>query len=546
MSRSAAEVLVRQLARYGIARVYGVPGESYLAVLDALYDSGIEFISCRNEGGAAFMAEAAGKLTNRPGVCIVTRGPGASNATIGLHTARQDETPMILFVGQVGHDMLGREAFQEVDYRLLFAEEAKHVEQVDRAERLPEIVARAWTIAQSGRKGPVVVVLPEDLLATPITDPELPPPLLARPAPAAGQIAQLAKMLATAARPVMILGGAGWTDTARDQITAFAEANGLPVAAGFRCQDRIDNRHPNYIGELGTSATPQLKAMIREADLVLAVGERLGEMTTDGYSLLVSPDPAQRLIHVYPDPDQIGRVYHTALPIAAGPEEFAASVAGLAATSTAARQDWLHKGRADFEATRHVPALPGEIDFGVVMAQLRDSLPPEAILTNGAGNYTGWAHRFYLYRAPRTQLGPICGAMGYGVPAAVAACAEAPGRPVICFAGDGCFQMNGQELATAAQHGLAPIVLVFDNGMYGTIRMHQENHYPGRPSGTRLVNPDFAALGRAYGGLGFTVRRTEEFAPALAAALTAATQEARLSVIHLHVDPRIRTTTTTF
>lgn len=541
-TRRAADIIVDQLRANGVKRVFCVPGESYLDLLDALVDSGIDVITCRNEGGAAFMAEATGKLTGTPGVCLVTRGPGATNASIGLHCGLQDSTPMVVFVGQVGRDMLGREAFQEVDFRKFYSEVSKHVEEVPAPERMDEVVGRAFSIAQAGRPGPTVVVLPEDLLREvgPVS-PRRAAPVPAQPAISPAQMAEVTRMIGAAERPLMILGGPGWTPRAVAQLQRFAEAHALPVASGLRCQDRFDNRHPLYMGELGTGSMTYLRDMVKAADLLVVLGERLGEMTTAGYSLIDVPQPQQKLVHILPEPAELGKVYTPDLAIASAVAPFAA-LAAEGAGDPAPLTGWARTGRKGFEAAFQVAKLPGEIDFAEVMRVMNDRLGPDAIITHGAGNYTGWPQRHYMYRAYPSQLAPICGAMGYGVPAAIAAKAEKPDCDVVAFAGDGCFMMNGQELATAAQYGIAPVVLVLDNAMLGTIRMHQQGRYPGRISGTALKNPDFAALARAYGGVGFTVRTTAEFAPAFEEALTAGVP----AVIHMIVDPDIRTVRSTF
>ncbi len=536
-ARSGAHLLVDTLLALGADRGYCVPGESYLAVLDALHDARdrFELITCRQEGGAAFMAEADGKLSGRPGIAFVTRGPGACNAAIGVHTARQDSTPLLLFVGQVGRGELGREAFQEVDYRAAFGPLAKWATQIEDAARIPEIIGRAWHVALSGRPGPVVIALPEDLLEdrARVPDPALPCPAESWPDPAA--LARLGTMLREARRPLLVVGGGGWTSESRAALHAFAERWQLPVAAAFRRQDVFDNRHPCYAGALGTSVSPELARRVRDTDVLLALGARLDEMTTDGYTLVEAPQPRQRLVHVHPEPEECNRVFRAELAIAASHRACARALAALEAPAAPAWAAWTAQARAEFEADRVPPAAPvGEaLDLFEVARTLEARLPADAIITNGAGNYTGWAQRFHTYAAYPSQLAPLSGAMGYGVPAAVAACARHPGRAVVAFSGDGDFLMNGQELATAVQHGLKPLVLVFNNGSYGTIRMHQERHYPGRTVATDLVNPDFAAYARAFGAHGETVVRTEDFAPALERALaadTAALIELRTSV----------------
>ena len=542
-TRTGGRILVDTLLAHGADTGFCVPGESYLEVLDALWESRNRFrlITCRQEGGAANMAEADGKLTGRPGICLVTRGPGATNASIGVHTAFQDSTPMLLLVGQVARDMRGREAFQEVDLEAMFAPLAKWVVEIDDPRRIPELVGRAWRTATSGRPGPVVISLPEDMLRETCAAPdtEIAPPVQASPAAAA--MTALRARLAAAARPLMILGGGAWTAAARDDIEAFATASGIPVAVSFRRQDRFDNHHPLYAGDVGIGINPALLDRLRASDLILAVGTRLGEMTTDGYTRLAVPDPEQPLVHVHPDPEEIGRVYRPVLGICAGMAEFAAAARALDPVDFAARADQARDARADYEIWTGPRPIPGAVQMYDIVRHMQEVLPPDTIVTNGAGNYSVWCNRFWRYRDFATQIAPTSGAMGYGVPAAVAAKARHPARTVVSFAGDGCFLMNGQELSTAVQHGLDFIVLVVDNGMYGTIRMHQEGRYPGRVSGTDLRNPDFAALARACGAHGETVRTTAEFAPAFARAREAGGP----ALLHLLVDPEAITANTT-
>jgi len=537
--RAGGEILVASLLAQGATHAFGVPGESYLAVLDAMHDVGdrLQFVICRNEGGAAFMGEAFGKLTGRPGLVFVTRGPGASNAAIGIHTAMQDSTPLIVFVGQVGRDMVDREAFQEVDYRRMYGSVAKWAAQIDQVERIPEYVARAWRLALSGRPGPVVLALPEDMLTAHARCADAPRVEAVPAAPGPDAIAALQRRLATAERPLVLVGGARWSADACHALRVFAESTGLPVACGFRSQDLFDNRHPQYAGDVGIGINPALAKRVRDADLLLVIGERLGEMTTGGYTLLEVPVARQSLVHVHPSPDELGHVYQPDLAIAAEPGLF---LAAMNATAPSLRPAWAAQSvqaHADFDAWRARLPVPGLVDMWAVMEWLDARLPDDAILTNGAGNYTVWLHRLFRYRGFRTQLAPYSGAMGYAVPAAVAAKAVHPGRMVISWNGDGCFQMNGQELATAAQYGLPVIFIVIDNAMYGTIRMHQERNYPARVSGTSIVNPDFAALARAYGGHGETVRTTEEFAPAFERAVAAG----RPALLHVHIDPEALT-----
>jgi acetolactate synthase-1/2/3 large subunit len=533
--RTGGQILIDQLLIHGVDMAFGVPGESYLAALDALYEARnrIRFITCRQEGGACNMAEAYGKLTGRPGICFVTRGPGTTNASIGLHTAFQDSTPLLLLIGQIARDQAEREAFQEVDYRRMLGPLTKWVAQIDDARRIPELVSQAFHRATSGRPGPVALALPEDMLTELVETADAGPysPVQAYPAPA--DLERMATLLASARRPLMIVGGGGWSKESAADITAFAEANSLPVGAAFRRQDIVDNLSPCYVGDVGIGINPKLADRVTGCDVLLVVGARLGEMTTGGYALVDIPRPRQTLIHVHAGAEELGRVYQPALAINAGMAAFAGAARALPAVTAPAWRDWTAAARADYLANIEVPRVPGPVQMGEIVAFMRKRLPPETILANGAGNYSTWLHRFYTYRGFRTQLAPTSGAMGYGVPAAVAAKAVHPDRPVISWNGDGCFMMNGQELATAVQHGLAVVFVVVNNGMYGTIRMHQERHYPARTIGTDLVNPDFAALARAYGALGETVTRTEEFAPALERALAAG----RPALIEIRLDP---------
>ncbi len=536
--RTGGEILVANLVAQGATHAFCVPGESYLAVLDALYDvrEALSLIVCRHEGGAAYMAEAYGKLTGRPGIAFVTRGPGASNAAIGIHTAAQDSTPMIAFVGQVGGDFVDREAFQEIDYRRMYGGVAKWAAQVDRAERIPEYVAHAYRIAMSGRPGPVVLALPEDVLGARATCADAPriEPVSAAPDPA--EIAAARALLAGAQRPLVLVGGSRWDASACAAMRAFAEMCGLPVACGFRSQDVFDNRHPNYAGDVGIGINPRLAARICDADVLLVIGERLGEMTTGGYTLLQAPVPKQTLIHVHPGAEELGRVYQPALAIAATPGAFLAAMTAVTPRSGDSLR--LAAGaHADYLAWQAPQPVPGDLDLWQVMRWLDTRLPDDAILTNGAGNYATWLHRLYRYRGFRTQLAPYSGAMGYGVPAAVAAKAVHPERVVVSWNGDGCFLMNGQELATAVQYRLNVVFVVIDNGMYGTIRMHQERTYPARVHGTALANPEFAALARAYGAHGETVASTADFAPAFERALAAG----KPALLHVRLDPQALT-----
>ena len=540
--RSGGEILVASLLAQGATHAFGVPGESYLAVLDALYDARerLQFFVCRQEGGAAYMAEAYGKLTGKPGLVFVTRGPGATNAAIGIHTAAQDSTPLIAFVGQVGSDMVDREAFQEVDYRQMFGPVAKWAAQIDSAARIPEYVAHAWRTAISGRPGPVVLALPEDMLTSKAVCADPPRVEAVISAPAPSSVAAAHALLAGARSPLVVVGGSRWDDAARGALVRFAEASQVPVACAFRRQDLFDNAHPLYAGDVGIGIDPMLAARVREADVLLVIGERLGEMTTSGYTLLDVPVPRQALVHVHPDAMELGRVYQPALAIAATPGAFIAAIDGAAARAEAPR-DEAARAHAEHEAWRAPRRVPGEVDLWQAVRWLDERLPADAVLTNGAGNYTAWVQRLFRYGGGRRQLAPYSGSMGYGVPSAVAAKLVHPGRVVVSWNGDGCFLMNGQELATAVQYGLAIVFVVIDNGMYGTIRMHQERHYPGHVSGTDLVNPDFAMLARAYGAHGETVAATEDFAPAFERAMSAQ----RPALLHVRVDPQALTMSAT-
>ncbi len=538
--RSGGQVLVDQLRIHGVDTAFCVPGESYLDVIDALYDhrDAIRLIVCRQDGGASFMAEAYGKCTGKPGICLVTRGPGATNASIGVHTAYQDSTPMILLVGQVGGDVVEREAFQEVDYRRMFGQMAKWVAQIDRAERIPEYLSHAFHLAVSGRPGPVVLALPEDMLVTEVDVADARPYTTNRAAPFSGAMDRVRDMLESAKQPLVLLGGGGWTPQACEDIRGFIEANNLPVACTFRRQDLIDNRHPNYCGDVGIGINPLLAKRIGAADLVIAVGPRLGEMTTNTYTLFDIPGPAQRMIHVHPGAEELGRVYQADLMINSDMGEFAHLATRMPAVDSAPWRDWTHQAHKDYLANIEPQASPGAVDMAEVMIELRKQLPADAIMTNGAGNYSGWVQRYWQYGGLRTQVAPTNGAMGYGVPAGVAAKVAFPDRTVVSFSGDGCFLMNGQEIATAVQYDLKVLFVVINNGMYGTIRMHQEREYPTRVHGTELRNPDFAALARAYGMHGAVVKRTEEFAGVLAEALAQETS----ALIEIQIDPEAITT----
>ena len=556
--RLAGHALVEALLAQGVDTVFGVPGESFLAVLDGLHEHAatIRFIACRQEGGAAFMAEAQGKLTGRPGICFVTRGPGAANASIGLHTAFQDSTPMILFIGQVASEVRDREAFQEIDYRQMFGPGslgfAKWVGEVDRADRLPEYVARAFHTAMQGRPGPVVLVLPEDMLTTLTQAPVLPRIEPAQAWPAPGALREVRSLLLGCERPFVIVGGGGWDGAGCDALQRFAENWRLPVGCAFRFQDLFDNAHPNYAGDVGIGINPKLAARVEQADLILAIGPRLGEMTTGGYTLLRAPRPQQKLIHVHAGAEELGRVYAADLLLQASMACAAKAFETLDAPASVAWAEWTAAAHHDYEANL-VPSPLDATRFPLDMARvvqtvqrvLNESGPQNAVLTNGAGNFSGWLHRHYRYpglsRNGRTQLAPTSGAMGYGLPAAVAAALLQPGRSVINLAGDGDFLMTGQELATAIAYGAKLISIVVDNGSYGTIRMHQEREYPGRVTGSDLHNPDFAALARAYGWRAELVERTEQFEAAFRAALDAS----QPSLLHLKLDVEVSTSRST-
>ena len=545
---SGGQLVVAALRAHGARMAFSVAGESYLEVLDALYDAPeIRLITCRQEGGAAFMAEAYGKLTGEPGVLLVTRGPGACNAAIGVHTAFQDSTPMIVLVGQVARHQIDREAFQEVDFRKMYAPLAKWVTQIDIAERIPELIGQAFQVATSGRPGPVVLALPEDMLRDRCAAPVSGPHRAVQAHPGAADLAEMRRLIALSERPIMLVGGSGWSDAAAADIARFAGANDLPVCCSFRRQDIVDNRLSSFVGDLGTGAAPALVARFKAADLVLAVGTRIGEITSQSYTLMGIPDPGKVLIHVHAAAEELGRVFRPALGIQSGMGQFAGAAAALPPIAAPRWRAWRAAARAEYEAGLAPSPLQSHgqpapmLDLGRVMVWLRERLPDDAIVTSDAGNFSGWPNRFLQYRRPGRQLGPTSGAMGYGVPAAVAAKLVHPDRIVVGFCGDGGFMMTGQELATSLGEGPGPIILLFNNAMYGTIRMHQERRFPGRVVGTALKNPDFTALAAAYGAFGATVARTEEFAPAFEAALAAR----RASLIELRMDPEMITTRTT-
>ena len=542
-SRTGGQILVDQLLVHGVDHLFCVPGESYLAVLDALHDAAIAVTVCRQEGGAAMMAEAHGKLTGRPGICFVTRGPGATNASPGLHVAAQDSTPMILFVGQVARGAREREAFQELDYRAAFGSIAKWATEIDDPARIPELISRAFHVATSGRPGPVVVALPEDMLTQDASVADALPFQPVETHPALAQTAELQKLLWAAERPLAILGGSRWSEAAVTRFARFAERFALPVVCSWRRQMLFPADHPSYAGDLGLGVNPALLERVKESDLLLLLGGRLSEIPSQGYTLLDIPSPRQRLVHVHPGAEELGRVYRPHLAINASPIAFSAALEGLQPPGRLPWAEGTAEAHADYLAWSD-PAFvthPGALQMGAVMAHLRSVLPPDAILCNGAGNFASWLHRFWPFRRYGAQLAPTSGSMGYGVPAAVAAKRVHPERTVVVVAGDGDFLMNGQEFATAVQYDLPIVAIVIDNGMYGTIRMHQERQYPGRVSATALRNPDFAAYARAFGGHGERVERTDEFGPALERAL----DSGKPAILHCLLDPEAITPATT-
>ena len=540
--RHGGRILADALVGHGVKMAFGVPGESYLPVLDGFFDvrEQLKFVVCRQEGGASYMAEAYGKLTGEPGVLFVTRGPGATNGAIGVHTGFQDSTPMVVFVGQVGNDFAEREAFQEIDYRRMYGPLTKWVGQIDRVERIPEYESHAFHTAMAGRPGPVLLALPEDVLFSEAALADVPRYKAVRPAPSAGDMRELQRMLQAAERPFVVLGGGGWDRASCDALRGWLEAARLAAGTSFRCQDLLDNRSSSYAGDVGIGINPELAQRIREADVVLVIGARLGEMTTGGYTLFQVPVPSQTLIHVHGGAEELGRVYRAPLPINAGMAQFVEALAQVkldgarwAARTRAAREEFL--------AWTEPRPIPGRLQYAEVVKWLDRNLPEDAIVCGGAGNFSGWVHRYFRYKGFRTQLGSTAGSMGYGLPAAVAAKLAAPQRTVIAVTGDGDFLMNGQELATAAQYGAPVIALVVNNGMYGTIRMHQEREYPGRVSGTGLKNPDFAAYARAFGGHGERVESTDQFAPAFERARASG----KPALIELRIDPDAIATATT-
>ncbi len=534
-ARTGGRILVDQLLIHGAEMGFCVPGESYLEVLDALFDMRDRFklINARHEAGAANMAEAYGKLTGKPGICMVTRGPGACHASVGVHTAQQDSTPMIVLVGQIARGMRDREAFQEIDYRMMFGPVAKWAAEIETTSRIPEYIARAFQIATSGRPGPVVLGLPEDMLSETADVEDSKPYVIAQAAPDAAPLNEMRDLLAKAERPLVIVGGSGWDEQGCKDILAFAEANGLPAACSFRRQDVIDNASENYVGDLSTSVAASLTKRVKEADLLLVIGARLGEITTQGYRLIEPPTMKPKFIHVYPDADEIGRVYVPDLAIVASSSAFAAAARALKPLDGAKWKNWVDAARKDFVESTKIPEVSFPLDMGKAISDLAAKLPKDFIVTIDAGNFSGWAHRFIRYARPCRQLGPTSGAMGYSVPAAVAASLKHPERTVISFVGDGGFLMSGVEIGTAVQHGGKPIVLLFNNRMYGTIRMHQERDFPARVVGTDIVNPDFVAMAKAFGCHAERVEKTAEFMPAFERAV----QSGKAAVIELMTDP---------
>ena len=536
MIRHGGKILSDQLVKLGVERVFSVPGESFLAALDGLRDSGIANIVCRQEGGAAMMAEAYGKMAGKPGVCFVTRGPGATNASAGVHIAMQDSTPMVLFVGQIDNRQTDRETFQEVDYRAMFGGLAKWVAQIDQTERLPEYIARAFRIAQSGRPGPVVLALPENMLSAVADVADFTGQVTVPLQPDARQFDSMMAAFHAAKRPLVVVGGSAWSQQAANNIVTFAERQNVPVVTSFRRQDYMDNRHACFAGDLNVGINPKLEARVRDADFLLLVGTRFGDIETQGYGLVDPSAPAKVIAHIHSDADEIGRVYGADHAVVCdGPRALEILVEADAGLGWA---DWTAAARADYEAWIKPQESPGAVKQEQVIKWLSDTLPDDAILTNGAGNYAAWLHRYFVYKQHGTQLSPTSGSMGYGFPAAVSASIAHPEKTVVCLAGDGCFQMTLNEMSTATQHGSKPIVVVMNNGRYGTIRMHQEKTYPGRVSGTECASPDFAALARAYGGHGETVRDGAEFADAFARAQTSGV----LAVIECVLDPDVMST----
>ena len=542
-ARHGGRLLVDQLVVHGVDTVFTVPGESFLAALDGFYDvrDRLKLVVCRHESGAANMAEAHGKLTNRPGVCFVTRGPGATQAAVGVHTAFQDSTPMVLFIGDVGSDFRDREAFQEVDFTAMFSPLAKWVERIDDVERIPEYVARAFQIATSGRRGPVVLALPEDMLVRQAKAADARPYAPSEAHPGRENMDRFRQLLAAAKSPLVLLGGGAWTREACHDIQRFVEANQLPCACAWRFQDLFDNRHESYVGEVGIGVNPVLATRVRQSDLLIAIGPRLGEMTTSGYTLLDSPVPRQKLVHVHPGAEEIGRVYQPELGILSAVTHFARACAAMEPIETRPWKASVAEARADYVAWTARREIPGRVQMWDVIDHLNRNCPEDTIFCNGAGNFATWLHRFHRYAGWRTQLAPTSGAMGYGVPAAIAAKLARPERTVVCLAGDGDFLMTGQELATAVQYDAPIVVIVVNNGIYGTIRMHQEKHYPGRVIGTDIRNPHFAAFARAFDAVGEIVEETAQFGPAFDKCVASG----KTAVIEVRIDPQAITPNTT-
>jgi acetolactate synthase-1/2/3 large subunit len=541
-TRTGGEILIDQLVAHGVSHAFCVPGESYLAALDAFHGRPIELVVCRHETCAAIMAEAVGRTTGRPGICFVTRGPGATNASGGIHIAKQDSSPMICFVGQVARDMRGREAFQELDYRAVFGTMAKWATEIDDPARIPEVVSNAFAIACNGRPGPVVIALPEDMLtdAASVADATRFEP--SEISPTAADMKKLGDMLSAAKKPIILIGGSRWSEKACGELMKFAEANGLPVATTFRRAHLMDALHPCYAGDLGIGPNPKLLARVKGSDLVVLIGGRMSEMPSQGYTLFDIPEPQMPFIHVHPGVEELGRVYHAHLPINATPTAFCAALKDLTLKVNSGWAAETKQAHADYlEWSEKATKVPGAVNLGEVMVWLRDNLPRDAFITNGAGNFSGWIHRFFRFRRFNSHLGPCSGSMGYGFPAALAMKVMHPSAPVVCVAGDGDFLMTGQDFATAVQYNIPVIVIVADNGIYGTIRMHQERDYPGRSIATDLKNPDFAAYALAFGGYGALVEKTADFPAAFAQAQATG----KPSIIHLKLDPDAITPATT-
>lgn len=533
-TRTGGEILVEQLVAQGVKEAFCVPGESYLAALDAFYDRNIELIVCRQEGGAAFMAEAVGKATGRPGICFVTRGPGATNASAGIHIAKQDSTPMIVFVGQIARSMREREAFQELDYRAVFGSMAKWATEIDDPARIPEIVSRAFFTAMSGRPGPVVIGLPEDMLTQRVSVADANRVEAVETSPGPAEMAKLQKLLDESTNPFIIVGGSRWSQDSCDSLARFADKFSIPVATTFRRGAMYDASQLTYAGDLGIGPNPKLMDRLKASDLVMLIGGRLGEMPSQSYTLFSIPTPQMKFIHVHPGSDELGRVYHPTLAINSTPGAFAAAAEKLTPPKTIAWSDTTKQAHIDYLTwTEKATPQPGGVNLGEVIVWLRDELGPDAVIANGAGNFAGWVHRFYRFRRFGTHIAPTCGSMGYGVPAAVAMKHLCKGRQVVCIAGDGDFLMNGQEFATAVQYNLPIIIVISDNGIYGTIMMHQEREYPGRIIGTKIRNPDFVAYAKAFGGFGVLVEASADFPAAYAAAV----KSGKPAIIHLKVNP---------